>query len=116
MYRSSYAEVLEDDQIEARRIEARALDHAVGLLDRAAETTSVPSREGIEALHFTRSLWTTFMTELSSPENALPKELRANLISIGIWVLKEADAIRLGRSSNYGGIADICAIIRDGLR
>ena len=27
----------------------------------------------------------------------MPKELRANLISIGIWVLKEADAIRLGR-------------------
>ena len=44
-----------------------------------------------------------------------PAALRANLISIGLWILKEADAIRLGRSTNYAGIADVCAIVRDGL-
>ena len=73
-------------------------------------------RKGIEALHLTRELWTTFVGALAAPDNALPPELRANLVSIGIWVLKEADAIRLGRSTNYAGIADICATIRDGLR
>ena len=114
MYQHSYAEVLEDDQTAARRNEARALDRAVGLL-MAADAAPHPSREGVDALHFTRQLWTAFITELASPDNALPNPVRANLISIGIWVLKEAEAIRLGSSTNYAGIADICAIIRDGL-
>lgn len=115
MYQHSYAEVLEDDQHAARQIEAMALDRAVTLLLEADALPS-PSIPGVQALHFTRQLWTTFITELASSENALPNELRADLISIGIWILKEADAIRLGTSSNYGGIAEICGIVRDGLR
>ncbi len=115
MYQHSYAEIQEDDQAEARRNEAFALDHAARLLTRAAELPN-PSIEGVRALHFTRRLWTVFITELAAPENALPQELRANLISIGIWILKESDAIRLETSANYAGIADICSIVRDGLR
>ncbi len=115
MYQHSYAEVLEDDQAAARHVEAQALDRAVMLLEKAASVPH-PSREGVDALHFTRQLWMTFMQELAAPENALPADLRANLISIGIWILKEADAIRLDASTNYTGIADICSIIRDGLR
>jgi Flagellar biosynthesis regulator FlaF len=115
MYQYSYAEVLEDDQAEGRRNEARALDHASNLLMEAADLPH-PVDGGDHALHFTRQLWTTFVTALAAPDNALPPALRANLISIGIWVLKETDAIRLQRSTNYTGIADICAIVRDGLR
>ena len=114
MYQHSYAEVLEDDQRDARRTEAMALDHAVTLL-RRADGLSSPSVPGVQSLHFVRELWAMFINELVSPENALPKELRANLISIGIWIVKEADSIRLGKSTNYGGIADICGIVRDGL-
>ncbi len=118
MYQLSYAEILEDDQTTARRVEAMALDRAVEMLADAAAvpTPNALSREGIEALHYTCQLWMAFARELAAPENALPDALRAQLISIAIWVLKEADAIRAGRSTNYGGIADICAAIRDGLR
>ena len=114
MYQHSYAETLEDDQQQARQIEARALDHAATLL-MGADALASPSIPGVQALHFTRELWMTFIRELAAPENALPQELRANLISIGIWILKETDEIRLGRSTNYAGIADICGIVRDGL-
>lgn len=115
MYQQCYAEVLEDDQRAARDIEAQALDRAAALLLAAADRPH-PSIEGAHALHFTRALWMTFITELAAPENALPRELCAQLISIGVWILKEADAIRLGNSTNYAGIADICAIVREGLR
>ena len=115
MYQLSYAEIIEDDQSAARHIERRALARAVDLLTTAAGARA-SSRDGVEALQFTRQLWTTFISELTAPDNALPDGLRANLISIGIWILKECEAIRLGRSANYAGIADICAIIRDGLR
>ena len=114
MYQHSYAEVFEDDQAEARRNEAWALDRVIAML-MAADAVPHPSREGVDALYYTRKLWTVFITELAAPENALPNALRANLISIGIWIMKEADAIRLGTSRNYAGIADVCAIIRDGL-
>ena len=114
MYQHSYAEAFEDDQTEARRNEAWALDRVVAML-MAADAIPHPSREGVEALYYTRKLWTLFITDLAAPENALPNALRANLISIGIWIMKEADAIRLGASRNYAGIADVCVIIRDGL-
>jgi flagellar protein FlaF len=42
--------------------------------------------------------------------------LRAQLISIGLWITRELEAIRLGKSDNFAGIAQICAIIRDGLK
>ena len=48
-------------------------------------------------------------------KNGLPVEIRANLISIGIWILKEADAVRLGKSKTCSGISELCAIVRDGL-
>ena len=115
MYQHSYAEVLEDDQQEGRRIEAEALDTVVTMLMRASRLPA-PSIDGVRALHLTRELWMILMRELARDDNALPETLRASLISIGIWILKEADAIRLGTSTNYAGIADICAIVRDGLR
>lgn len=115
MYQLSYAEVLEDDQSEARRVEYAALDQAVTMLNDAARPGSAP-RVGIDALFYTRRLWTAFVSDLAAPDNALPDALRANLISIGIWIMREADAIRLGQSENYEGIGEICAIVRDGLR
>jgi flagellar protein FlaF len=114
MYQFSYAEATEDDQSEARSVERQALDRAIGLLN-AAETAGPNSRELVEALYYTRRLWNVFVEELASDENALPVEVRASLISIGIWILKEADAIRLGKSRNCSGIGEICAIVRDGL-
>ena len=114
MYQFSYAEVLEDDQAAARRIEYDALDRVTAMLRRAAAIPH-PSREGIEALHYTRQLWMALVNEVTAPENALAPELRGRIASIGIWILKEAEAIRLGSSTNYAGIADICAMIRDGL-
>lgn len=115
MYQARYDEVLEDDQAAARRIEYQALDRCVFLLGKAAKAGAA-SREAVEALHWTRQLWQTFLLELADDANVLPVELRAKLISIGMWILKEAEAIRLSRSANFAGIAEICTIVRDGLR
>lgn len=116
MYQAFYEEVLEDRQSSARRVEYQALDRCVHLLGKAAQAGAQPSREGVEALHWTRQLWEALVLELADDANMLATELRASLISIGLWILKEVDAIRLGRSANFAGIADICTIVRDGLR
>ena len=115
MYQARYDEMLEDDQTISRRMEYRALDRCIVLLGKA-DAAGMHSRECVEALHWTRQLWQIFLLELADDGNALPNDLRARLISIGIWILKELEAVRLGRSTNVIGIAEICTIVRDGLR
>lgn len=114
MYQAGYAEVLDDAGPVARSHERRALDRAIELLT-LAEQRGRRSREAIEALLFTDRLWSVFLEDLASPENGLPRELRASLISIGVWVLKEVELIRREESDNFAGLIEICANIRGGL-
>jgi flagellar protein FlaF len=114
MYQFSYAEVLEDDPLEARERERKALGHAVELL-RVAKQSGPESRDGVEALLFVRRLWTVLLDDLANPDNALPETLRASLISIGIWILKQADLVRLDASRDLDGLIAVNETIRDGL-
>jgi flagellar protein FlaF len=109
-----YAEIEEDSPGDARERERELFDRSIDLLSRAAEEGK-HSITRVEAIHFTIRLWSTLLEDLASDENALPKELRANLISIGIWILREANAIRQGESENFAGILEITKIIRDGV-
>ncbi|MBL0370696.1 flagellar biosynthesis regulator FlaF [Rhizobium sp. KVB221] len=115
MYQFSYAEIMADDVAGSRDREKQVLDRAVELL-RLAMQNGRESREAVEALYYTRRVWIAFIDDLRNPENQLPANLRADLISIGVWVLKETDRIRLRQSENFKGIADIITIIRDGLK
>jgi len=115
MYQFSYAEIMADDVADSRDREKQVLDRAVSLL-RSAVVAGRDSREAVEALYYTRRVWVAFIDDLRSEENQLPMNLRADLISIGIWILKEIESIRLRNSDNFKGIADIITIIRDGLK
>ena len=115
MYQFSYADVQEDGVAEAREREREAINHSISLLT-AAKANGLESRDAIEAVYFVSRLWVRFVEDLASPENQLSNELRANLISIGIWIIKEAERIRQRKSDNFQGIIDISQIIRDGLK
>ena len=115
MYQFSYAEVVEDSGQEARRRERQAFERAIDLL-KLAEESGPGSAEAAEALFFLQRLWTILTTDLASDENALPATLRASLISIGIWIAKEVEAIRAGRTRSFLGLIDINTIICEGLR
>jgi len=114
MYQFSYAEVLDETPKGARERERQAIDRSIELL-REAETKGVRSRESVEALLFLRRLWMYLLEDLAKPENDLPPQLRADLISIGLWVLREGEAIRLEKSSNFQGLIEVSSAIRDGL-
>lgn len=109
-----YAEIEEDSPADARERERQLLDQSIDLLTRAVEE-GPKSFVRVDAIHFTIRLWSALLEDLASPDNALPKELRANLISIGIWILREADKVRKGESDNVSGILDIIKIIRGGM-
>jgi flagellar protein FlaF len=115
MYRFSYAEVLEETPQTARARERMAMEHSIGLLQAASEL-EINSRDTLEALHFCRRLWALLLEDLAHPDNALPNQLRADLISIGIWIMKEVEEIRLERSRNFKGIIDVTRAIAEGLQ
>ncbi len=70
----------------------------------------------MEALDFVGRLWNIFIQDLADPENDLPNVLKADVISIGLWIIKETALIRSGKSTNIGSLIEICATIRDGLK
>jgi flagellar protein FlaF len=114
MYQFSYAEVSQESGTTAREREREALDHALDMLQRA-EREGPRSKEAVEAIYVTRNLWSILVEDLASPDNVLPEQLRAGLISIGLWVMREVDAIRLGQKESFQPMIDVTTMIRDGL-
>lgn len=115
MYQFSYSEVQTDSVADAKDRERQVLTRSIDLLAAAREKGS-GSRETSEALHFMNRVWTSFIEDLGSPDNEMPKELRANLISIGLWLLRESEEVRQGRSQNFDGLIEVSQIIRDGIQ
>jgi flagellar protein FlaF len=114
MYEFAYNSIVEDSSRAMRAQEARALDRVILQL-REAESAGPRSKAAINALYQLRTLWTVFLDDLNGPENALPTTLRARLVSIGIWVIKEIERLRSGESLDFASIIEINQIIRDGL-
>jgi flagellar biosynthesis activator protein FlaF len=106
---------MEDGVADAKDRERQALERSIDLLTTARDE-GAHSRSTIEAVYYTRRVWIRFIEDLNQPENELGTELRANLISIAIWILKECEQIRTRKSTNYQGIIDITTIIKDGLK
>ncbi|MBL8577517.1 MAG: flagellar biosynthesis regulator FlaF [Mesorhizobium sp.] len=115
MYQFSYADIQTDSVADAKDRERQLLTRSIDMLV-AARGVGTDSLEAVEAIHFLNRVWSTLVEDLGSPENALPKELRANLISIGLWLLREAEDVRQGRSDNLDGLIEVSQIIRDGIQ
>ena len=114
MVRHIYAEALADDEGLARGEESVGLIHLVKMLEKAS-TVGVNSRESIEALASFNAVWSALLEDLADNENYLPLEMRARLISIGIFLMKETEKIQRGRSSNWSVLIDVTGIIAEGL-
>lgn len=111
---SSYDTMIEDSGQEARAREYQALDHGIDLLKRLQRGALQPA-EQIEALLFMRRLWGFFVEDLATPRNGLPEALRAELISIGLWVIREADRIREEKADDIDDLIVVNTVIRDAL-
>lgn len=115
MYNFSYAETLEEICVDTRGHEHQAMGMVIDQLIEAREK-GVRSQEAVEALHNTRRLWSFFIEDLSDQKNELPVSLRADLISIGLWMMKELESIRNEQSDNFDGLIEINSMIRDSLK
>ena len=66
-----------------RELERRALTTVIGKL---IEGQRQGGRVLLEACLLNSKLWSALVVDLALPENALPDDLKARLISIGLWV------------------------------
>ena|SRR6185436_1966673 len=114
MYKFSYAEVLEASGGEGRSREQVAFDHALELL-RAAEEHGPQSAEARTAITYIQKLWNFLIEDLANPTNSLAEQLRADLISVGIWVIREADRILLDPKKTFSTLIEVNTNIRNGL-
>lgn len=114
MYSRQYAEAQEDDQAAARERERSALDHSIGLMERAEQEKDNPVAK-TEAVLFAGKLWTVLVEDLADVHNGLPQDLKAQMISIGIWLLKELERVRSGEVESFTDIIVVSRTIRDGI-
>jgi len=111
---SEYAELQQDDQTEAREHERLAIDHSIALMEKAEEKQNSPA-DVANAVLFTSRLWSVLIEDLASPSNGLPNEIRAQIISIGIWILREIEGIRSGEKRSFLDAVMVSKAIREGL-
>ncbi len=114
MHKIAYGELLDDDQQVARERERVALDQSILLMEQASASGASPV-EAAEAIAFTTKLWTLLVEDLADPHNGLPKELRAQIVSIGIWILRELERARTEGLQDFTDIVAVSKAIRDGL-
>jgi flagellar protein FlaF len=114
MYEFAYNDVIEDSHQTLRARERAAMDRVIGMLH-AAREKGPQSRELVDALFYLRRLWVIFIDDLNDPNNELPAQLRAGIISIGVWMMKEIDRVRDGATNDLTPMIEINVLIRNGL-
>ena len=115
MYEFAYNEVIEEARQSLRARERAAMDRAIGML-RAGQEKGPLSRERIEALAYLKRLWTILIDDLEDPGNELPEQLRAGIVSIGIWMMREIERARARETDDLVPMIEINELIRDGLK
>ena len=111
---NAYDTVVEDSGPEARTRERQALSLGIEPLERLRQGT-YSNEDFVASLLYIRRLWTLLIEDLAHPENGFPEKLRADIISIGLWIVKEADRLREERSNDVAGLIEINRLIRDAL-
>ena len=115
MSRSLYEDMADDTGASTRENEFRAFEHSIALL-KQAQIHGPASRQSVAAIVFLSRLWGLLLEDLSHAENGLPDKLKGSLISIGIWMLRQAEETRQGRVQDFTGMIEVSQAICSGLR
>lgn len=114
MHRLAYTETVQDAPGEMRAIEREAFGKAIDLLE-GAQQAGARSHEAALALAYVRQLWSILIEDLASPSNGLPPLLRAQMISIGLSILRSAEDIRMERASDFAPMIEVSRVVLEGI-
>ena len=99
-----------------REVEAMAFTKASVLLEEAKQKTG-NIEEYSKALRFNHLLWTIIQADLTEPENQLPNEIKANVMSLSIFVDKQTTkAMRSSNAADLDVLININRNLAAGLR
>ena len=99
-----------------REVEAMAFTKAALLLEDAKKQTDNIA-EYSKSLRFNHLLWTIIQADLTDPENQLPPEIKANVMSLSIFVDKQTTkALRSTAAADLDVLININRNLATGLR
>ena len=79
-----------------RDAEYRLFGEVTRALMAAAKTDPTDLAVRIDALDWNRRLWSALAADCAQPSNALPQALRAQIISLSVWVGRHSSAVMRG--------------------
>lgn len=97
-----------------REMEYRLFGQVTRALMHAATVDSTDVATRIDALDWNRRLWSTLATDCADPGNSLPMPLRAQIISLSIFVGKQSSAI-MRDGESFDILIDLNRSIMQGL-
>jgi flagellar biosynthesis activator protein FlaF len=97
-----------------RDIEYRLFGQVTRALMSAAETEALEIGARMDALDWNRRLWSVLAADCASDGNQLPAPLRANIISLSMWVNRHTSAI-MRNEAEFGPLIDVNKMIMQGL-
>jgi flagellar protein FlaF len=97
-----------------RESEYRLFGQVTRALMEAAAIDPSNFKARIEALDWNRRVWSALAADCATPENDLPLEVRAQIISLSIWVSRHTSAV-MQRQEDIEPLIDINRIIMQGL-
>ena len=98
-----------------RETEYRLFGEVTRSLMAAAEAGADEMQMRVTALDWNRRLWTTLASDCSRPDNALPVGVRAQIISLSLWVSKHTSAV-IRQEESFQPLIDVNRSIMEGLR
>lgn len=101
-----------------RDVEYRLLAQVTAALMKAKELREGSDRDPrrmaqiMDALNWNNQVWDAFIEDAGTEGNMLPRELRAAIVSLGIWVTRETAMVSMGEGDIDALIAVNKAIMR----
>lgn len=97
-----------------RSLEYRLLGQVTAALTKARDSGKRGTSDFVDAMLWNKKVWDAFIVDLSSEGNKLPKELRAQIIGIGLWVGRETIQV-LDGTGDIDSLINVNKTIMEGL-
>ena len=114
MLLKEYEDIAAEDQGSARSSESALFAQALEAMEASDSHPGDPMLR-VRSIHFVRRVWNFFISDLASEDNAIPAELRASLVSIGIFIIKHLDRMRSDKGLKFEPVIEITRTIQKGL-
>ena len=98
-----------------RELEYRLFGQVTRALMDAAASDPLDVHIRIDALDWNRRLWSTLATDCASSENQLPDPVRAQIISLSLWVNRHTSAV-MRRTESFEPLINLNRTIMQGLQ